>query len=108
MNVVSTKPEIIHESAFGTLVLKRVAGSVHHYQGYASCPMEALCFINNCQGGTIHDFNRQYGYDFTKHLGKRVEVAEDRAGRAMWIHIPETATRCAQSKAFLSPNHKAA
>lgn len=35
MTVVSTKPEISHKSAFGTLVLKRQAGSIHHYQGKA-------------------------------------------------------------------------
>ena len=108
-NAVSTKPEISHESAFGTLVLNRQPGSIHHYQGKASCVTEALCFINHCQGGTIHDFCRQYGYDFTKHIGEKdIEVCEDGAGRAMWLHIPETDTRCAQSKAFLSPKHKAA
>lgn len=113
MTVVSTKPEISHESAFGTLVLNRQPGSIHYYQGKASCVTEALCFINHCQGGTIHDFCRQYGYDFTKHIGEKdIEVCEDGAGRAMWLNLPyekEDGSRCiGHKKAFLSPNHKAA
>lgn len=41
-------------------------------------------------------------------ISTKPEISHESAGRAMWLHIPETATRCAQSKAFLSPNHKSA
>lgn len=72
---------ITHNSAFGDLTLAKVVGSKAHYKGIATCPMEALCFLHHCQGGVIHDFSREHGYDFTQHIGQPVEVAQDGAGR---------------------------
>jgi len=83
---------IEHESAFGLLELnlKTPQRSRTHFGGIASCPMEALCFINYCHGGVIHDFCKQYDYDFTKHIGEKIEVAEDENGRYATF---ETATK---------------